>query len=1259
MIKGGWGYAAPVMTLHRLGAGDGYTYLTRQTASNDALRGRLGLAEYYAATGNPPGRWYGAGAELLGVAGEVSETQMEHLFGEGLHPDTAEQLGRRLFVFRSLEERVAGKVVGLRKELGREPDEAAVQQLRVGELLVERQAVAGWDCVFTPVKSASVLWALAGQEVRWEVEQAHREAWENVLAAMESQVALTRVGTNGVAQVETRGLTAAAFVHRDSRCGDPNLHTHVVISNKVQGPDGRWRSLDSQALHRAAVAMSERYNTRFEDAMRRRLGVAFEPRTSRDEAGRKRPVREIAGVAPGLVEAFSTRRKQVEENLARHVEQFRARTGREPDAGQLLRLCEDATLDGRPAKQAGVPFGVQLAHWRRQATDTVGARRVSRLEADTLGTLSRPARLTAEQVDQLAGQVLATVEQSRATWTRWNVTAEAERATRGLHADTPAHREAIVTAVVDRALHPQRALSLAAPTLVGEPEQLRRTDGQSVFTRHGAGRFTSARILAAEQRLVAAGSVLGAPAVSGRVVEEALARAGAASGGLAVDQVEAVRRFTGSGRRLDVLIGPAGAGKTTTMRAVVDAWQAAGGPVLTLAPSAAAADVLAQATGVRAENVTKWLFESEARPALRAASRAARPAASSPAGQTHRQSAAAEADAAHAATWRMRPGQLVLVDEASMVGTLALARLVAQAEQAGAAVRLLGDHRQLTAVEAGGALRLLANTLDVAELTTVRRFADDWEGPASLRLRAGDATVLSSYTEHGRVSDGSAPVMAEAAYRAWLGDTQAGKTALMVASDTATVTALGQRARADRIRAGHVETSGAALRDGSIAGVGDRVVTRRNERRLPVFSGADFVKNRDLWQVTDRHRDGSLTVQHLRHAGRVRLPADYVAEHVELAYATTGHGAQGLTVDTAHAVLAPGDSREYAYVAATRATGGNHLYVLTAGPPDVEVEHAPEPPAGLDEAFGRILATETAERPATELLAQTLAAEESLATLLPRYDYAATEAKTDRYTQLARGTLGPELAAGVLADPAWGALAHVLRRCEDLGLDAAVVLPAAAAERETRTADSLAQVLHHRVERRRQVAYERRPLADDEPIAGLFARARGAAGGPLAGYLQQVETAIASRVAALGQAAAAETPGWTVTLGPVPADPMGALAWTTAAGMAAGYREAYGVDDELEPLGAQPPAGTVRHAAWNSAAGGLELAAEAAGFTAGAPDPAELPAGWDDNLAPAARVPGGAEPAPDLTAPPRRPEPGLVEEWESQDRREAGREWER
>jgi len=1266
MIKGLRAYAAAVMTLHRLGAGDGYTYLTRQTASNDALRGRLGLSEYYAASGNPPGRWLGAGAELLGVDGEVSESQMRHLFGEGLHPNSGEQLGRRLFVFRPTEERVEAKVAELREELGREPETDAVERIRVGELLRERQAVAGWDCVFTPVKSASVLWALAGQDVRWEVEESHREAWENVLATMETEVALTRVGTNGIAQVQTRGLTAAAFVHRDSRCGDPNLHTHVVISNKVQGPDGRWRTLDSQALHRAAVTMSERYNTRFEDAMRRRLGVVFEPRTGRDEAGRKRPVREIAGVAPELVEAFSTRRKQVEQNLDRHVEQFRTRTGREPDAGQLLRLCEDATLDGRPAKAAAVPFAEQLADWRSRAVGVIGKARVERVERDTLGTVSETVQLPAGQVDALAGQVLATVEESRATWTRWNVEAEAERATRALHAATPAARDLMVGAVVDRALHPERALSLTPPTLVDEPDQLRRSGGESVFTRRGAGRFTSARILAAEEHLVAAGSELGGPAVPGQVVDEALARAGSQDGeggGLAADQADAVRRFTGSGRQLDVLIGPAGAGKTTTMRAVVDAWQSTGLPVVALAPSAAAADVLAQATGVRAENVSKWLYESETRPGLREAQRAARPAAPGAGGPARRDAADEQADAAHAVRWALQPGQLMLVDEASMVGTLDLERLVVQAERAGAAVRLLGDHRQLTAVQAGGALRLLANTLDVAELTTVRRFHGEWEGPASLRLRVGDAAVLGSYLEHGRVLDGSAPVMAQAVYRGWLADTTAGRTALMIASDTATATALGERARADRVAAGQVQADGVQLRDGTTAGVGDRVVTRRNDRRLAVFSGADFVKNRDLWKVTDRHRDGSLTVQHARHAGRVRLPAAYVAEHVELAYATTGHGAQGLTVDTAHALLAPGDSREYTYVAATRATSGNHLYVVTAEALDVEVEHAPEPPAGLAEAFARVLANETAERPATELVTETLAAQESLATLLPRYEYAATAAKTDRFAQLMHDTLDPTRAADVLADAAWAALAQALRQCEDLGLDAGVVLPAALHERETDTADSLAQVLHHRVDRRRQAAYDRRSLVDDDPVAGLFPRARGTGGGPLVGYLREVETAMAGRVAALGEQAAEQAPGWTVTLGAAPADVMGRLSWVTAAGMVAGYREAYGVEDELEPLGEQPPAGTVRHAAWNSATGALELVAEAAAFTGGdAAELAEILAGWDSDPLPADRAepagpaqdPPGADPAPR-----RRPGPDVeLEQWE-RDRREPGQEWER
>ncbi len=294
------------MTVHKLSAGDGYRYLNRQVASADQRRGGAGLAGYYTATGTPPGWWLGAGAADLGVSGAVSEAQMVALFGKGMHPD-------------------AEQIVAAEQALGVSPRDAA----RVASLGrpfpvyadSARRAVAGYDLVFTPVKSVSVLWALADDAARGEVEAAHRDAVADVLGWLEHQAAFTRLGDGGVAQVETHGLIAAAFEHRDSRLGDPDLHTHVAVSNKVRATvdhdDGspRWVALDGRALFAAGVAASERYNTRIEDNLRHRLGVDFAERA--DTAGRgKRPVREIAGIPAGLVAGFSRRREVIEDRYA-------------------------------------------------------------------------------------------------------------------------------------------------------------------------------------------------------------------------------------------------------------------------------------------------------------------------------------------------------------------------------------------------------------------------------------------------------------------------------------------------------------------------------------------------------------------------------------------------------------------------------------------------------------------------------------------------------------------------------------------------------------------------------------------------------------------------------------------------------------------------------------------------------------------------------------------------------------------------------
>ena len=169
------------------------------------------------------------------------------------------------------------------------------------------------------------------------------------------------------------------------------------------------------------------------------------------------------------------------------------------------------------------------------------------------------------------------------------------------------------------------------------------------------------------------------------------------------------------------------------------------------------------------------------------------------------------------------------------------------------------------------------------ELSTLYRFRDPAEAAATLQLRTGDASAVDWYHQHGRIRSGSREAMAQAAYDGWKNDMLAGKVTLMAAADGADVTELSAQARADRVTAGQVEPDGARLRDGNLAGAGDWIVTRLNDRRLSAFGGRDWVKNGDAWHVERRHADGALTVRHLAHGGRVTLPAGYVRDQVAAA----------------------------------------------------------------------------------------------------------------------------------------------------------------------------------------------------------------------------------------------------------------------------------------------------------------------------------------------------------------------------------------
>ncbi len=191
----------------------------------------------------------------------------------------------------------------------------------------KRHAVVGFDLTFTAPKSASVLWALADDATRVIVYDVHRAALASSLEFVEQRVIRTCIGEAGRHQVCTRGMVAAAFDHWDTRAGDPNLHTHVVIANKVQGPDGAWRSLDGRTVHAAVVTVSELYDALLADELARRLPVEW---SMRERGPRRNPALEVDGIGEDLLSQFSTRAEAIHCAEQERLAEFEASHGRAP-----------------------------------------------------------------------------------------------------------------------------------------------------------------------------------------------------------------------------------------------------------------------------------------------------------------------------------------------------------------------------------------------------------------------------------------------------------------------------------------------------------------------------------------------------------------------------------------------------------------------------------------------------------------------------------------------------------------------------------------------------------------------------------------------------------------------------------------------------------------------------------------------------------------------------------------------------------------
>ncbi|WP_051366897.1 MobF family relaxase [Hamadaea tsunoensis] len=1178
--------------------------------------------------GEPPGIWQGRGTAPLGLIGPVDEQDMEGVYVHFVDPrDPAFRDGRRGWRHAARLGRPPRKYATaeelLAEALAREPDAEPerVEELKRASERRARTPVAFLDLTFGVPKSFSILHtALRAQEVRTQEDRAHadgrartpgdwtrkielleRAIWAGNTAALEylqDHAGFSRAGYHGARTptggsvgrwIDAHAWVVASFLQHTSRAEDMHLHIHNAVLNRVECADGRWRTLDSRAIHRmrgAAGAIAERVMT--EQAIKT-LGVQV--RWSEDGH-----TLELVGVSVPARRLFSRRRRDVTTAVKDLVARFEQRRSRPPNALELSQLAREASKATRaPKKRHKESLTDRLDRWERQLRSTVdeSLAQIAAEVPDRVDELQPDAFSPAEVIAQAVEQVQAT----KASWTRFDLI-------RALNSHLPAclgglgavQVVRLLDELADRALNPDMpatddvVLRLNAPDLIEVPTELRLNDGRSVFEAPAETVYATRGHIAAEESLVrAVARRAGALTIAPADVDAALARLAEQGTELGADQATVIRGLLTATEPVVTVVGPAGTGKSFVMGMTAQLWQHhTSRSVIGLATGQRAAAVLAEEGFTRTDNVDRWL-QRQAR---------------LDAGSTNSPDLAA----------RLQPGDLVVLDEASMSSTSQVAAIVARCAHAGARLIVVGDERQLGAVGAGGAFRLMTNHGRTFTLDEVRRFAAPWERAASLRLRDADPNVLSVYERHGRIVDGgSAENAGRLAARAWLADTLGGYQSLLVVGTGEQAAELSARLRTQLVDLGRVSADGVELHhrdaEDTVAGVGDIIQTRRNDWRITDSYGRAVI-NRDMWQVTSLLDDGGLRVRRItgHHNGQrelgpeLDLPAAYVAHHVTLGYAVTVHSAQGSTVDTCYPIITSRTDTNAFYVAMTRGRVRSVAHVAT----DTLTELAPTGPEPTDAArrkdmrpsAGQILAAvvqrDQPDLAAVDLREQLAEAAGSLPVLGSRWAEANALAVEARYWAIvddltADSHLDPRLATQLLADEAVTSLWRLVRGAELAGHDPRRLLDDAATERELWTAESVAKVLHHRITAR----HGDRLLPTGDTWTARTPTARD----PISQYAVAVAAAMDARCTLLGGEAAARPPTWSTRLGPIPDNEHGRREWIRRAGVIAGFREQYQITDDTDPIGGCPKPGLPEaraawFAAWRALGEPNDLAAE-------------------------------------------------------------------
>lgn len=757
--------------------------------------------DYYVDGGEPPGVWWGEGAEELGLSGVVQAEAFRNVL-QGRSADGDKKLVQN----------------------------AGSPKRR-----------AAFDLTFSVPKSVSIARAIADKEQARQIDMACDAVSRKAFETVQQLCGLSRRGSAG--SREERGkLVAAVFRHETARglednVPDPNLHYHFVLCNVCVREDGTTGTFDARRLfsRQMKMALGALFRTELSNQLHR---IGLETHRPENEAGNQASWFELNAVPKKVIQAFSKRREQIKQWLVDHKQSG-------------AKAAERAALATRKAKNSFNRSELRGA-WRALA---------SKLNFCTR-EISAHVQAPIDASSQAASAVKAGLEK---------VIRE-----RGHFTETDLLRFSAQEAQCN---------NVGAEHIISAVRQLLENDADIVRLRkvRGEHRFTTKEILDLEKRLFAAAQD-SVECKQHIVSNEVLAKTFSSFESLGPEQAEAVRHIASKPGRIQCVNGMAGTGKTFMLGVAKEAWQTAGFEAIGTALAAKAAQGLEEGSGIESTHIHRLLWELEK------------------------------------GKRKLTERSILVVDEAGMIGTRMMERLVSITSASNSKLVLVGDHRQLQAIEFGAPFRGLAERIGVAELQAITRQRERWAREAVSELAEGQAeSALERFAKRGFLKIAKDREQAiQQLVSDWKTEFLQGKDSRVFAGtrlDTVTINRLCQKALIDSGQLPEPNIDAGRYR----LHIGDTVVVTKNNSALMVRNGTqgrvvgiDAEKNE-----VQLRTDNELTV-------RINLE---VFPHLELGYCTTTHKGQGQTVESAFVLVGgPMTDRELSYVQGSRSRGTTRLY---------------------------------------------------------------------------------------------------------------------------------------------------------------------------------------------------------------------------------------------------------------------------------------------------------------------------------------------